>query len=369
MLLKKAVIIVLLVPFSGCKLDHTTFAARREFIRKTKVWHKTDVSKMNILVGPKSEIAFVPEQEVRCTYQEPKEKSGGFSPKFKCKLPNGEVVRIKYNSRETLSEIAGTRLLWALGFYTDEVYPVKLRCINCPSKNPTNPSKEEPRVEMLIEGAILERNFRGNQIGVYSDQGFSWKDLDEIDPKAGGSSKAETEALKLLAVLIQHTDNKPSQQRLGCYTEDIETKHMIEVCNRPLMMIQDLGATFGQSSKEVESSSSMYLRGWKSQPVWNLAKEDDFLKKNGRNICIGHLVPSIGGELFDPPILEEGRSFLADLLNQLTDKQIEDLFRVARAERTDEKFIENGKERPVRVEDWVEVFKTKRKEINDRRCD
>ena len=133
-------------------------------------------------------------------------------------------------------------------------------------------------------------------------------------------------------------------------------------------MIQDLGATFGQSSKEVESSSSMYLRGWKSQPVWNLVKEDAYLKKTGRKICIGYLVPAIGGELFDPEISDEGRQFLADLLNQLTDKQIEDLFRVARAERTDERIVENGQERPVRVQDWVDAFKMKRQEINDHKC-
>jgi hypothetical protein len=130
------------------------------------------------------------------------------------------------------------------------------------------------------------------------------------------------------------------------------------------MMIQDLGATFGQSGKEVEASSAMYLRGWKSVSVWNSVKEEAYFKKNTRRICIGNLVPAIGGDLFDPEILEEGRAFLADLLNQLTDQQLEDLFRVARTEITDEKIIENGKERAVRIQDWVEAFKAKRDEIN-----
>ena len=369
MFIKKLAVIVLLVScFSGCKLEHVTFAERKEYIRKAKVWHKTDISKMNVLAGPQNGLASVPEQEIRCTYQEPQEEIIGFSPKFKCKLPDGQIVRVKYSSRETLSEIAGTRLLWALGFYTDEVYPVKLRCVACPSKNLAKPSKDEPRVEKLIEGAIIERNFRGKEIAIYSDQGFKWEELDQIDPKFGGSTKAETEALKLLAVFMQHTDNKASQQRLGCYDEDIETKRFGELCKKPLIMIQDLGATFGQSSHEVRSSASMYLRGWKSQPVWNLAKEDAHLKKTGRKICIGYLEPAIGGELFDPEISEEGRQFLANLLNQLTDKQIDDIFRVARAERTDERIVENDQEMPVRVQDWVEVFKMKRQEINDHKC-
>jgi hypothetical protein len=359
--------ILLAFCLAGCTLEHQTYAARKQYIRRAKVWHKTDVSKMNILAGPNT-LGIASEQEIRCTYQEPKETVAGFSPKFKCKLPDGHVVRVKFSSREILAEVAGTRLLWALGFYTDEVYPVKVRCFRCPSKNLAKPTKDEPRIERLIENAIIERNFPGKQIGVYGDQGWSWKELDDVDPKVGGSAKAETEALKLLTVFIQHTDNKPSQQRLACYSNDILRKRMSEVCKNPLMMIQDLGATFGQSGKEVEASSAMYLRGWKSVPVWNVLKEEAFFKRNSRRICIGNLVPAIGGDFFDPEISEEGRSFLADLLNQLTDQQIEDLFRVARVEITDEKVTENGSERTVRIQDWVESFKMKRDEVNAHRC-
>ena len=35
----------------------------REYIRKAKVWHKTDISKMNVLAGPQNGLASVPEQE------------------------------------------------------------------------------------------------------------------------------------------------------------------------------------------------------------------------------------------------------------------------------------------------------------------
>jgi hypothetical protein len=155
---------------------------------------------------------------------------------------------------------------------------------------------------------------------------------------------------------------------LGCYENDIEKKGWREVCKMPVMMIQDLGATFGQSSKKVEASSAMYLRGWKNQPVWNTVKEDAYYKEHGKRTCIGNVVAALGGHLSDLEIKEEGRVFLGELLNQLSDKQLEDLFRVARAEMTDEKIFENEKERAVTIRDWVDVFKLKRQEINDHSC-
>ena len=37
---------------------------------------------------------------------------------------------------------------------------------------------------------------------------------------AGGAPRAHRDALKLLAVFIQHTDNKAAQQRLVCVSDD-----------------------------------------------------------------------------------------------------------------------------------------------------
>ena len=56
---------------------------------------------------------------------------------------------------------------------------------------------------------------------------------------------------------------------------------------------------------------------------------------------------------------EAGRRFLADLLVQLSDAQLHDLFDVARFTRRD----------PTRtVDDWVRAFKQKRDEIVNATC-
>ena len=59
------------------------------------------------------------------------------------------------------------------------------------------------------------------------------------------------------------------------------------------------------------------------------------------------------GTLENPRISEAGRLFLADLLMQLSDRQLQDLFEVAGVDRTAE---------------WVDVFKRKRNEIVNARC-
>jgi hypothetical protein len=359
---KILIVLIALSVLEGCKLWQIPNWTRKEYLQKGKVWHKTDIPTMDIMAGPHSEISVRPEQEVTCRFVEPKTRSKGFSPKFKCKLNDGPTVRVKYSSRETYSEIAATRLLWALGFYTDEVYPVKLKCLGCPAKNPSHPAKDEPRIEIVFEDAIIEHNFSGEEIGEFRDEGWKWAELDQVEAKFGGSSRAEVDALKLIAVFLQHSDSKPPQQRLACFPNDLSHYLWHQTCQQSVLMVQDVGATFGMSAPKVEAFSSMYLRGWENEPIWKTELEEE------KGNCVGNVVPSRGGDLRHPEISEAGRKFLSDLLNQLTDQQIANLFIVARAERTDETLLEQGREREVTIDDWVQVFKKKRQEINDHHC-
>jgi len=103
----------------------------------------------------------------------------------------------------------------------------------------------------------------------------------------------------------------------------------------------------------------MNLNGWKNTPVWS-------------HDCIGNLVSAEFAEedgLNNPRISEEGRRFLANLLNQLSDTQIRELFQVARVGITGETIEDHGHKRPVNIDDWVAAFKFKRNQINDRRCE
>ena len=71
---------------------------------------------------------------VDCNYVE--RDMGGNTPKFACRLANGDEVKVKYgrDNGEVYAEVAASRLLWALGFSADAMYPVRVRCHGCPGR-------------------------------------------------------------------------------------------------------------------------------------------------------------------------------------------------------------------------------------------
>jgi hypothetical protein len=258
---------------------------------------------------------------------------------------------VKYGAenKEIYAEAIASRLFWALGFYADEVYPVQVKCRKCPD-NPFKP-EDGKRATVLFKDAIIERNFPGQILEEKDDQGWTWKELEKVSAAEGGAPRTHLDALRLLTVFVQHADAKPDNQRLGCYQKDIQRAIDGKAfCTVPIMMIQDLGATFG-SGMDVMNISRMDLKAWDSRQVWNTVLEARNREKNGTAFCFGTITASyLAGEegLTDPIITEEGRKFLAGLLNQLTDQQIRDLFRLARVDEWDEQTIEkDGMSRKV----------------------
>ena len=159
-----------------------------------------------------------------------------------------------------------------------------------------------------------------------------------MDQTSGGAPLAHRDALKLLAAMIQHTDNKPQQQRLVCL-DKVHGKTAQEdgACDRPFMLINDLGKTFGQATlTNADKKSAVNFEAWSGTPMWKNEKE-----------CVAQLSKSYTGSLEHPKVSESGRQFLAKLLSQLTDQQLRDLFEVARFSKRDPK---------VSTDDWVRVF-------------
>jgi hypothetical protein len=176
--------------------------------------------------------------------------------------------------------------------------------------------------------------------------------LDQVSEEDGGAPRAQRDALKLVAAFLQHTDSKENQQALVCAGEKSEGP-----CERPLMIIADLGKTFGRASRSnADTPSSMNLRAWSQTPVW---KTDQG--------CVANLPKSYSGTLRDPVISEAGRAFLAKLIMQLSDKQLEDLFTVARVQLRP-RWPDNGRSGFPTIQEWVNAFKAKRAEIVQRTC-
>jgi hypothetical protein len=302
-------------------------------LRRAQVWTKTDVPAMDVTHGPAG--GFPVGADVQCEYRDV--KYGGHSPKFGCEISDQDVVKVRYgpDNGEVYAGVASTRLLWALGFGADGLYPVHVICRDCPS---LDGAKDVGDGRKRFEVAAIERPFAGHKIFV------------GVGPRPPPPApRAQRDALRLLAVLLQHTDNKAEQQRLLCRSSGHSREELVS-CAEPFMMIHDLGLTFGRANwLNRRGAGSVNLDLWTHTPVWK-----------DRAKCVGNLSVSSTGTLHDPVITEAGRAFLATLLSQLTDTQLHDLFRVAMFDR---KPHGGGP-----IEAWVAAFKEKRAEISSAAC-
>jgi hypothetical protein len=289
--------------------------------------------------------AFRHEEPVRCNYVEPSgDEFSGDTPKFLCARDGDDPLKVKWgaDNGEVYAEVAGTRLLWALGFGADAVYPVTVDCTGC-ADDPWADRKPHPgHRPPPFAPAIVERRFPGATLERREHQGWTWEELDDVDPARGGAPRAHTDALRLLAAVMQHRDTKPDNQRLVCLPDGVASatdgKH--KTCTKPFMMINDLGSVFGGPS--LTTTHKMSLAHWSAEPVWKDARR-----------CVANVTsePDARGGLRYPEIGEDGRRFLGALLGELTDAQLRALFTAARAD------ARGG------VDAWVAAFGRKRDEV------
>lgn len=378
-----ALLVIVLLSSSGCaqgrfgpsistpvnpaprEIDGLTVDERRDIMRRAEVWHPIDTASLNLLTGPAAPDAFPFDEAVTCSYHYPDKPLSGVTPKFECEVRPKDVVKVKYgeNNGEVFAEVAASRLFWALGFPVDRIYPVKVLCKNCPP-DPFKESKAEWHLGKTAQGsdrhydpAIIERDLPGEKIEVPDYEGWAWPELDLVDEESGGAPRAHVDALKLLAVLVQHVDNKPGQQAIVCTDDTIQRDRAGNAtCATAVLVVKDLGSTFGGAKKF--NYDKMKFESWSEVPIWR-----------NPETCEGDLTRSFIGNLRHPRISEAGRRFLAERLMLLSDQQIHDLFTAARVERRGETTKDpEGNTRPVTVNDWVGAFKAKRAQIATHRC-
>ena len=338
---------------SRSPLESLSKEARLDLIRRAQVWAPTDIPSLDMKAGPQGEGAFAPGATLTC--DKTGERGGGRSPKFYCRLSKNDELKVKYGASngEVFAEVVSSRLLWALGFGADRMYPVRVVCRGC-SADPWRDPLPAPS-PVTFDPASVERKLPGKTLESKPDSGWKWPELDLVEEARGGASLAQRDALKLLAVMIKHTDSKAAQQRLICLPGAEDEK--AGTCSRPFMMVNDLGVTLGSATfTNSNSKGSLNFSNWSAARIW---KDPDR--------CVTDMKKSFTGSLSSPRIGEAGRTFLADLLVQLSDEQIRDLFEVARVERRQPKPGQDWP-KPAPVSRWVEAFKRKRAEIVNASC-
>jgi len=340
-----AVLLVLAAPAAFSAHSVESVEPRASLVTRLKVWRPTDIPSKNLWTGPSGPGSFDPGATIDCAYRE--KKLTGDSPKFWCEPPGAEALKVKYGDEngEVYGEVIASRLLWALGFGADWMYPVRVICHGCPDRIRGTVNADGGRV---IDPADVERKMPATTL---SDH-WSWKEIERIDEAAGGATRAERDAFKLLAVLIFHGDSKPVQQRIVCLGAVVNGR-----CAAPFVFIQDVGSTFG-SAKTFSGPDrlSVNLARWSREPIW---------KDSAR--CVANLHGLLASTLHDPVISEGGRRFLAGLLMQLSDRQLRDLFTAARVNLRPRMPKDAASGHPA-IGEWVDAFKQKRAAIVDHRC-
>lgn len=366
---------------AGAKLRPVTHEERLQYLAKAQLWTPTDIAGKDLRRGPLGAVGYeaTPQVTMPCRFVEPEEdKPGGNTPKFLCeRAVDKKIVKVKYSrddlelnrglavNGEVYAEAMSTRLFWALGFYADRGYATKVYCAGCPSADPFSiySGVQSSRLSVReFRNTLVEEKLSGKKIEecveldeddpnkcekTKEDQGWSWTELTTY-------SRAPVEhidAVRLLAAFVQHNDNKPAQQRLLC-TEIAKDGS----CARSVALVQDLGVTFG--NKTLFSYHKADLDEWRQEAVW---KDPE---KCQANLSVHGIS---GADLSHPIVSEAGRQFLAGLLTQLTDAQIEDLFRGSRVVHQDIEVTEPAQHEAI-IAAWVAAFKDKRRQLVDHVC-
>jgi len=355
-----AVIGLVVLPWISCARGTTGQAApsagdglaelqrqRDEALARAKVWQPpaTPIAEADLRgAGPSP---FQSSDRIDCRYQ--LKITSGRTPKFHCVLADGRIIKVKYGwaNAEPRTEPAATRLLSALGFGADRMYIVKrVRCVGCP----TYPHPDWGVLNALFtragdhvdfEDVSVEDPFPGRTIEAGDRLGWAWHEMDSVDPARGGASRAELDALRLVAVFLADWDNKAANQRLVCLPgADLPDGG----CRTPFAYLQDVGCTFGPRGLDLEA--------WRATPIW--------ADPSTCRVSMTSL-PYRGATFRDVVISEGGRRLLADEMKQLRPQQLSDLFTAAGF--TD--YVKSS-EAGRHAENWVNTFEDKVRQIADR---
>ncbi|HEY8561680.1 MAG TPA: hypothetical protein VIL74_14995 [Pyrinomonadaceae bacterium] len=268
---------------------------------KRIMWESVNVSERDLYLGPGG-AQMQPDMKKSVFLGR---QDGGTQLKYRLKDAAGREWVVKVG-RETQPETAATRLLWAIGYRTEINYLL-------------------PRLEIRTIGNYKNVRLEARPDNIKRLEKWSWTD----NPFAGTN---EFEGLKIMMAMFNNWDIKD------------ENTAVLKDGDAHYYIISDLGATFGKLPEE---------SGGKSGRTVN--KPEHYAEaKFIRQVRDGMIELDYRGKadnIIKGVKVEHGR-WLADLLLQLSDRQIEDAFRAANYEPEDVKLL-------------AQAFKARIKELDE----
>lgn len=278
--------------------------ADKKWVTGTPVlWTRTDVAQQDTLLGPGgkemepdlSSITFVSEEK------------GGFSTKYRIKEGSGKTWIAKVGP-EAQSETAAVRLLSALGYKTEIVYLV-------------------PKLTIPGKGDLTNVRLEARPKNIKRLETWSWKD----NPFIG---KREFQGLKIMMSFLNNWDMK-------------QANNVILKKGRELQYaISDLGVSFGKTGS---NGLPLFWRIGRSRNEPTDYAESDFVK----GVESGKIKFAFNGKNDGSlrGITKQDGRWLVDLLKQLTDQQIEDMFRAANYSDADVALLSQSVKNRIRALD------------------
>ena len=280
----------LLIALSTIALTGTFAAAQDKAkagaaLRNAVLWEPVNIAERDLYLGPGGE-EMKPDLSKVVFVEEEKQ---GHNTKYRIKDAKGQVWIAKFG-REAQPETAAVRILYGIGYKTEINYLVP--SLTIPGKG----TFDNVRLEARPENAKRLDEWK-------------WKE----NPFVGTN---ELQGLKIMMVFFTNWDLLDMQNKVVRVSDNGDVEHQY--------IISDLGATFGKVGNNNLPFFFRIGRKTNAPDTWN---EAGFVSgvKDGR---IDFDFKGKGRGLMDDITVAQGR-WLADLLLQLSDKQIEDAFRAA----------------------------------------
>jgi len=210
-------------------------------------------------------------------------------------------------ARDVYTEVAATRLFWALGYSVEPAYATEaVVCYGCPRDNAFK--QEGSRSTMVYVDAMVDQKLPGTvEISDWSVREVVGR---TYSSEWSAEQRAQFDGLAVIASLIHHRSNGAKQNSLACLSPDGEE------CGEdaePLMYIADLGSTFGAPSAKGQHAS------WIEHPVWaDIGSCRIYLEWKDMPANDRHL-----------RITEPGRQFITTRLEALTTEHLRAIFAAA----------------------------------------
>jgi hypothetical protein len=235
------------------------------------------------------------------------EDLGGTNPKANVRDVNGVLWGVKWDE-EAQSEVAASRLAWAMGLHVDETYYVDKATL-------LFPGGQRPAFQRI--GSFIDKQGNLKSAARFkrwvTDQKIKGEWSFEANPlmSEGGYS-----VLVLMNVIMANWDAKDSNNKLLSVPEPGGSTDWY--------MVGDYGACFGKMGGGTSHSKYRLMDFAKNPPVVRSVGGDTvYLEFKGRNASAHASVPL------------QGARFFASRAAQLTHAQVEDAFRAANANEQD----------------------------------